>query len=426
MKLFISERQLSQERQRAAVAALKAERQLTEQKGNQFEQVLMRIIAARDGVVGEMVTPDSCMQSPTVHSIVTAISRRMSVTPVHVFEKSMENGQEVKTKLPDHPLAKVFARPNAFQTRSDFWLDAASTWVRWGRFYAYKSQSRSGRLFELIPLNPGDVEPKLDDGGRFFYKINEQGGQREYPADKIFHARGPSRNFIEGNSPVADVQGAIMMEILAEKFGEAFFRNGALPLIVMKYMQGMQPFKTEEEETKFVQDFQKAFSGSRRFRALLLPKGIEQGEEVKVENDKAQFIESRKYQRTVIAGAFGFPPHLVGDLEQAHYNNVEQQDKDFTTNVMLPVVRSFESAIERDLLSDEDREAGVVVRFNLDSTLRADFKSRQEGLQIQRLMGVINPDEWREIEGMNPRPDGNGTDYYEQGPSGQGTANAQT
>jgi hypothetical protein len=32
-------------------------------------------------------------------------------------------------------------------------------------------------------------------------------------------------------------------------------------------------------------------------------------------------------------------------------------------------------------------------------------------------MGVINANEWREREGMNPREGGD--DYYEQGPSGQ-------
>ena len=49
-----------------------------------------------------------------------------------------------------------------------------------------------------------------------------------------------------------------------------------------------------------------------------------------------------------------------------------------------------------------------MIRFNLDSILRADFKSRQEGLQIQRRNGVISANEWREIEGKNPLKDAQG------------------
>jgi HK97 family phage portal protein len=217
-----------------------------------------------------------------------------------------------------------------------------------------------------------------------------------------------------------------MMEILMEKFGESFFRNGALPLTVFQYMAGFGAFKTEEEETAFVDSFKAAFGGAKRFNAMLVPHGMEMKDPVAVENNKAHFIESRQHQRTVIAGALNVPPHLVGDLLRATFNNVEQQDKDFTLNVIMPVVKSFESAMERDLLTDQDRDSGVIIRFNMDSTLRADFKSRQEGLKIQREMGVINPDEWRELEGKNPRPDDAGGEYWDQGPSGQGQNDAET
>ena len=141
---------------------------------------------------------------------------------------------------------------------------------------------------------------------------------------------------------------------------------------------------------------------------------------IALDNDKAQFLETRKYQRTVIAGIFGVPPQFVGDLERATFNNAEQQSLDFVQNVILPDVRVFEAAMERDLLTDDDRSGGVVIRFNLDAALRGDYLSRQQGLKIQREAGVINPNEWREQEGMNPRPDAGGEGYWDQGPSGQG------
>lgn len=395
------------------------ENQQREQKGNQFEDVLMRLIAAQDGILDNAVTPDSCMQSPTVHAIVTGVSRRLSVTPIHVYQKTEIAGKPAKIKQPNHPLAQLLRKPNSWQSPVDFWQDAASCFVRWGRFPAYKSQDGKGRVRELIPLHPRAVELKLNDK----YTLQVKIGGDETPRDKLFYARGPSRDFLNGDSPINDVKRSILMEMMAEQFGESFFRNGAQPLMVLRYMQGIRAFKTDEEERKFVEDFKEAFGGKNRFNAMLLPQGIEQGTPVPVENDKAQFIESRKYQRTVIAGALGFPVHLAGDLERATYNNIEQQDQDFTLNMVMPVAKAFESAMERDLLTDQDRNDGIIVRFNMDGILRADFKSRQEGLKIQREMGVINPDEWREVEGMNPRMDGGG-DYWDQGPSGQGAGNA--
>jgi HK97 family phage portal protein len=374
--------------------------------------VLARIIAAQRGM-GAAVTPENCMRSPTVHAIVTAISRRLSVTPVHVYKTATKNGRQTKEQDRKHPVARLLQYPNDWQTRHNYWADAASCFVRYGRFYAYKGRGMTGPIRHLIPLHANAVTPKQDDQYRVVYDVREQGGNvRELTGAQLHHVRGAARDFLSGDSPVEDVKQAIALEIAAEEFGSTFFSNGALPLMILRHIQGSKGFQTLEQEKQFVDDFQKAFSGNSRHRAMLLPKGIETGDPLKVENDKAQFLETRKYQRTVIAGAFGVPPHLVGDLERATFNNVEQQDQDFTLNVVMPVAQAFEAAMERDLLTDDDWAAGTIIRFNLDSILRADFKSRQEGLQMQRLNGIISADEWREVEGKNPLDGDNGGDEY--------------
>lgn len=391
--------------------------QKKEVKTAQFESVLQRLIASQEGSLTSMVTPQNCMESPTVHAIVTAVSRRLSVTPVHVFRRSMSDGRESKEKLPDHPVARLLRQPNSWQSGYDFWQDATSTFMRFGRFYAYKSRGSTGPIRELIPLDPMVVNPRQDpETYQVIFEVGSNRGiRKELEVWQLFHARGPARDFLEGNSPVEDVGQAIALEILAERFGASFFQNGALPLLIFRIMEGSAGFETADQEKQFIVDFQEAFSGKKIHRGMLLPKGFEKPDTVAIEHDKAQFLETRKYQRTVIAGAFGVPPHLVGDLERATFNNVEQQDQDFTLNVVMPVAQAFEAAMERDLLTDMDRRGGVVIRFNLDSILRADFKSRQEGLWFQRQAGVISANEWREIEGKNPRPDDEGDDYLHPG-----------
>jgi HK97 family phage portal protein len=182
--------------------------------------------------------------------------------------------------------------------------------------------------------------------------------------------------------------------------------------MVFQYMAGAAGFKTKEEQQEFINSFERAFSGNNRFRAMLMPKGIEAGDPINIENDKAQFLETRKLQREIIAGAFGVPPHMVGSLANSTYNNVEQQSLDFVINVILPHVRRFEAALEDALLTPEDRSGGNIIRFNLDAALRGDFKSRQEGLKIMREWGVINVNDWREMENMNPVSDDDGGEDF--------------
>ena len=374
--------------------------------------LLSRLEAAFKTISGIAVTPETCMASPTVNAIVTAVSRRIAVSPVHVMRKTFVNGRERKERLPSHPVTRLLQRPNEWQTRTSYWLDATSALMRYSTYYAFKARGNTGPIRRLLPLHSAAVTINQDDDMSVTFRARlASGNLRDFTPDEIHYCRGAARDFLNGDSTVNDVREAIALEIAAEKFGASFFGNGAVPLLFFKLMQGFQGFRTTEEEDSFIEKFRQKFAGRERHGAYFLPKGLDVTP-VTIENEKSQFIEARKYQRTVIAGAFGVPPHFVGDLERATFNNVEQQDTDFVINVVMPIAQIFESAMEKDLLTDEDRRDGIIIRFNLDAIQRADFKSRQEGLQIQRQNGVINANDWRETENRNPIDDEDGGEDY--------------
>lgn len=388
-----------------------------------IDTLIKRLEAVYETSSGVSVTPENCEQAPTVKAIVTAVTRRFAVMPVHVYRKTTKGGRTAKELLANHPVERLLNKPNDWQDRTSYWMDAASWLLRYGNYYSFLARGVTGPVRRLLPLHPGSTRPEQSPDWSVVYKTTLPGGQfKEYDPKVIHHARLSARDGVCGDSPVMDVREAIAMEIAAEKFGATLFGNGAMPGMVFQYAEGSAGHKTNEEREQFVADMQRAYSGKGRFKATMLPKGIQLGQQIGIENDKAQFLELRQYQRTVIAGAWGCPPHLVGDLSKGTFNNVEQQDTNFTTNVILPLVRVFECSMERDFLSDEDRNSGVIIRFNPDATLRADFLQRQQGLAVQRQNGVINANEWRENEGMNPRTDDGGDAYYETGPSGQTTA----
>ena len=400
-----------------------------------IDQVIKRIDAIYATSSGVTVTPENCEDSPTVKAIMTAVTRRFAAMPVHVYKKTTSAGRTRKELQPNHPVERLLSRPNDWQAHTSYWMDATSRVLRYGNFYAFKGRGVTGPIRRLEPLHPSCVNPYQEDDLSVVYKVSRHGGQyAEYPASQIHHVRGSARDGVKGDSPVMDVRETIALEIAAEKFGATFFGNGAMPGVVFEYVEGSQGFTSEEQRERFIQAFRDSFNNKGRFKAILPPKGLKVGQSIPIENDKAQFIELRALQRTVIAGAFGMPPHLVGDLSKGTYNNVEMQGTEFSTNVILPLCRMFEAAMEKDLLTDEDRRDGIIIRFNPDAIIRADFVARQQGQQLMRQNGVINANDWRENENMNPisKADG-GEEYYRQGPSGQsaepppqGNANADS
>lgn len=390
-----------------------------------IDEIIRRLEEATRTASGIIVTPDSCQESPTVQSVVNSISMRIATLPVHVERKAMaSNGRESRERLPNHPVAKLLAAPNEWQTATNYWLDAVSCLVRHGKYFAIKGRGVTGPIRRLLPVHPGSVDLSQDEQMNVRARVTlASGGQRDYSMSELHFVRGRAQDFLNGDSPVWLAREAIALEIAAQRFGASFFGNGAMPGLIFSYMEGIKGHMNAEQRSSFIASISSAFGRGGNFKALMLPYGIGKPEQMTVENDKAQFLETRKLQRSVIAGAFGVPPHLVGDLDRATFSNIESQSQEFVQKVVLPYVRIFEDAMERDLLTDEDRRAGIAIRFNLDGALRADFKTRQEGLNIQRMAGVISANEWREAEHMNPR-DG-GDEYYEQGPSGQNAVPAE-
>lgn len=392
--------------------------------GLTIDQVIARLDASWITAAGVSVSPENCMQSPTMLAIVTAISRRISTLPIEVLQRTESGGRTRKQQLPNHPVAKLLQWPNDWQDPNQFWLDASSQLVRWGNFVAHKSRGSTGPVRALYPINPGQVSIEQNTDWSVIYNYAEKGGTfQRLPPERVFHARGPARDSLKGDSPVHDIREAIGLEIMAEKMGASVFANTALPSIIFKFAEGAQGFKDDESRAKFISDFQQQYAAKGRFTAALLPKGIEVDNSSAIDNEKAQYTETRSYQRSVIAAAFGVPPHMVGDLSKGTFNNVEQQTLDFVINVVLPYCRMFECAMEKSLLTQDDRNSGVIIRFNLDAIIRGDFKSRQEGLNIQRTAGVISANDWREKENMNPIPPSDGgNEYWRKGPSGQDAA----
>lgn len=57
---------------------------------------------------------------------------------------------------------------------------------------------------------------------------------------------------------------------------------------------------------------------------------------ISVTPNDAQFLETKKFTRSEIAGLFGVPPHMIGDLERATFSNIEHQSIEFAKYTLYP------------------------------------------------------------------------------------------
>jgi hypothetical protein len=126
--------------------------------------------------------------------------------------------------------------------------------------------------------------------------------------------------------------------------------------------------------------------------------------------EDAQFLLSRQFQIQEIARWLNITPHKLKDLSRSTFSNIEHLQIEYIQDTIQPICELFESEINTQLI-EPDLQERLFAEFLLESLLRGDTQSRNAALAIQRQWGIINADEWRAVENMNPLPDGQGEIY---------------
>jgi chromosome segregation ATPase len=124
--------------------------------------------------------------------------------------------------------------------------------------------------------------------------------------------------------------------------------------------------------------------------------------------NEAQFLETRKFQITEIARWFSIPVSKLREMDNSSVRaNIEHEALDYLTSTLRRWLVKWEQEINRKLISP--RERGIQFAEHLvDGLLRGDAAARNSAYAIGRQWGYLCVDDIRELENLNPLPDGAG------------------
>ena len=187
------------------------------------------------------------------------------------------------------------------------------------------------------------------------------------------------------------------LDMALENFGAAFFGHGARPSLVIKH-----PGKLSKDAiTRLQQSFEDNWAGlDNAHRVQILEEGMT-AENVGMPLDEAQFLETRKFERSVIAGWFGVPPHMIGDLERATFSNVQEQQKSFYQDTLRPWCANWEGALRQKLARGADRDS-LVIEHLFNDILLSNPAERAAFHQTMTSIGLQTINEGRAVENLNP------------------------
>lgn len=345
---------------------------------------------------GIAVNTDSAMRAVAVFACVKVLSESVAQLPLHLYSEGKDKKKE---KSKDHRLYSILHdQPNSWMTSYDFWLLKMAELCLRGNSLSFIVRVRD-EVRELIPIRPDRiVKVEQDPLYRLFYTIKRpDGGEDTIPQTNIFHLRGLTTNGFWGLNPIEYARESIGLALATEKHGAKLFSNGARLGGILQHPKKI----SKDAADRLVESFNSIYAGVENAHKTAL---IEEGmtwEKVGMTAEDSQFLESRKFQRSEIAGFYRVPPHMIGDLEKATFSNIEHQDLAFVKHSLMPWLISIEKAIGRDLLSPEERKE-YFAKFSVDALLRGDLKSRYDAHAVGILNGFLSPNEVRDKEDLNP------------------------
>ena len=372
---------------------------------------------------GASVTAQSALAVSSVFACLRVLGEGVAQVPCKVFKERPDGGSDAAK---DSPLYNIlYRRPNRWQTGFELRENIVFHAGLSGDFFAFKNIVR-GKLKELIPLEPGSVTVNRSSNGTLTYIIHAQSAttsgnqfsapavyseEKEFPAEAIWHVRGPSWNTWTGLPAVTLAREAIGLSIATEEAHALLHANGGQTTGVYS-VEGTLTDTQHEQLTKWIE---KRIVGSSRFKPFLLDRSAK-FVPMAMNGVDSQHLETRRFQIEEVCRAFRVMPIMIGHPDKtATYASAEQMFLAHVVHTLSPWYERIEQSADVNLLTKEEQDAGYYVKHLTNALMRGAAKDRAQFYWQMRQMGAINADEIRAFEEMNPREDDGGKEFWTPG-----------
>lgn len=346
-------------------------------------------------------TPKRALRLAPVFAAVSLIARNISTLPLQGYRRAGSTG--AITRMPYLP--QLFQSPSIHGGLVAWLHRYLTSLLLDGNAYGLITQ-RDGYGFPTMIewLDPQQVSV-VDEGqwgrGSYWDPIYYWRG-REIQKENLVHVPFFAIPFrVRGLSPLGAFASAVDIGLSGQEFAGDWYKAGGMP---------PGTFKNSAQK---VGDTEASAIRGRLVSSIRLHEPLVYGADwdykpIQINPSDAIFVETHQLSATDIASVYGvYPAERIGGVTKSAmtYANVEAEQIQFIQLTLLPYVSTLESVLF-DLLPEPQ-----YVKFNLNSQIRTDTRSRHEIHKIDREIGLKNIDEIRSEEDMTPLPNGEGKVY---------------
>lgn len=337
---------------------------------------------------GESISPTSALKNSTVFSCVSIVSSTVAQLPLNVYRK-VDGGKEPV----ENPVSKLLRRPNDIQTGYEFKSALVTDMLTYGEAFILKVITASGKVTELVPMDPDKMEVTRSATGRRTFTYNKS---TVYTEKQIIHFQDFSNTACQGLSKVNQCANLVAIDNAIDYQMADVFSNGNSVSGVLSYPTAVPPETakgiTEGYKSKFGQ------KGSARGGVMVVGDGAQFKQLDTLSPADADMLKLKEQTIARIAAVFKVPSHLLELSTATKYNNLSQRQSAFYRDGIAPLLVNIQQKLELALLGGDE---SLCIEFDVQDFIKGDLVSAVNvGVSGVR-NGVLTQNEARELAGYN-------------------------
>jgi HK97 family phage portal protein len=350
--------------------------------------------------------------SAIVEACVSAYSQTVAMCPGTHWRSTDNGGRE---RVDTSALSRILSTPNAYQTISDFKLNAVRSLYLDGNAYALALRNSRFEIQELHLMYPRSCAAVIAETGEIFYSlggnqvIDSQLGLDRYmvPARDVMHIRlHTSRNTLLGESPIVAASGDIAAAGAITQQQFAFYQNQARPSSVLQTEMVLDKDQVNQLRDRWNEQTRGLQAGG----TPILTAGLKL-QPVGVPPADAQLADVMKFTEQHIALAFRIPLQILG-IGGAPVGSTEALMQSWIASGLGFCLNHVEEAFDKTF--DLWGEPHEYCEFDTGVLLRSDLKNRIEALARGVQGGIFSPNEARAEENLKAVPYGDSPRVQQQ------------
>ena len=333
------------------------------------------------------------------------LSNTLAGLPKNLYQKTSV-GPKIVDKHQSLDLIKLMANSNlnAYQWH-DYMMGTA---IDYGNAYSLIHRDENARPMYLSIIHPDKVTVEVWDNA-VMYKIKLKNDSNETVTvdySDMYHIMGSTNNGYVGTSTLKANATSLGLSLSMNNFAKDLYDSNTN---LEGYIKN--PGRLDAEVIKKVREsWQSNYGGTGTSSTAFLDQGMEYVP-LSMTPENAQLIQLMRYTNKNIATILGIPAHMINEMDEAKYNNVELTGIEFVKYSLLHWVNKFE--IQNNKLLRESEQGVYKWKYNVNGLMRGDSKSRAEFYNTMINIAALTPNQVRQLEDLNPYEGGD--EYYIQG-----------